>query len=207
MADLRVVGTDADHVLLLDGDGGGHRVPINDVRRALNDAARAGDSRLSPREIQDRLRSGATVDQVAQAAGVSIERIRRWEGPVLAECAHALERALRARYLRPPDGSVSGPLGRLVDQRLALASLVGQWEAHRDAGGDWIVTVTHPHASASWSYDGVSLTALDPHAESLGWREPPRAVEPLRGRSKGRATLPSWESIMENTPPPNAFPT
>jgi len=207
MADLRVVGTDADHLLLLDSEGGGHRAAIDDVRRALNDAARAGDSRLSPREIQDRLRSGATVDQVAQAAGVSVERIRRWEGPVLAECAHALERALRTRYSRPPDGAVSGPLGRLVDQRLTLASVAGQWSAHRDVGGDWIVTVTHQHAAASWAYDGVTLVALDPHAEALGWREPPRAVEPLRGRVKGRSSLPSWESILENTPPPNAFPT
>ena len=208
MSDLRVVGTDADHVLLVDPESGGHRVPIDDVRRALNEAARAGESRLTPREIQDRLRAGVTVEQVAQAAGVSIERVRRWEGPVLAERAHALERALRARFSRPPDGSVSGPLGRLVEQRLAMASVVGQWDAHRDAGGDWIITITHQHASASWAFDGVTLHALDPHAEALGWREPPRAVEPLRGRgAKGRAALPTWESIMENTAPPNAFPT
>jgi hypothetical protein len=207
MSDLRVVGTDADHVLLVDSESGGHRVAINEVRRALNEAARAGDSRLTPREIQERLRAGMTVEQVAHAAAVSIERVRRWEGPVLAERAHALERALRARFSRPPDGAVSGPLGRLVEQRLALACVVGQWDAHRDVGDEWVVTITHQHASASWAFDGVTLHALDPHAEALGWREPPRAVEPLRGRTKGRASLPSWETIMENTPPPNAFPT
>jgi hypothetical protein len=208
VTDLRVVGTDAQHVLLVDADGGGHRITIDAVRDALNAAARAGTSKLTPREIQDRLRAGASAEQVATAAGVSVERIRRWETPVLAERAHALDRALATRFARPPDGAVSGPLGRLVDQRLAMNGLLGEWDAHRGPDGDWIVTVTHDQARAQWSYNGVALVALDPHAEALGWREPPRAVDPVRERApRGRASLPSWESIMENSPPPNAFPT
>lgn len=208
MSDLRVVGTDADHLLLVDGDGGGHRVRIDGVRHALSDASRAGTSKLSPREIQDRLRAGATLEQVAQVAGVSIERVRRWEGPVLAERAHALDQAQKARYSRPPDGNVSGPLGRIVEQRLAMASILGDWDAHRAGDGEWIITVTHQHATARWAFDGVTLVGLDPHAESLGWREPPRAVDSVRSKpGKGRASLPSWENILENTPPPNAFPT
>jgi hypothetical protein len=210
MGDLRIVGTDADHLLLVDGDdvgGTGHRVGIDAVREALRQAAHAGESKLTPREIQEQLRLGVEADQVAQLAGVSVERIRRWEGPVLAERAHALERAQRTRFARPPDGAVSGPLGRLVDQRLAQAGVLASWDAYRDPNGGWIVAATHDHATARWGYDGSSLTALDPHAEALGWREPPRAIDPVRGRSRARTAIPSWEAIMENAPPPNAFPT
>lgn len=207
MADLRVVGADADHLLLVDGVGGGHRVEIDAIWAALRGAARAGESRLTPREIQDRLRAGVSVEHVAQAAAVSVERIRRWEGPVLAERAHALDRAQLARFSRSPEGAVSGPLGRLVDQRLALAGLAGEWDAHRGPEGDWVITVRHQHAEAHWSFQDGTLTAMDPHAESLGWREPPRPVESLRQRGRARPQLPSWDAIMEQSPPPNAFPT
>lgn len=208
MAELRVVGSDAEHLLLVDQDGTGHRVPLDDqLHAALRSASRAGTSTLTPREIQERLRGGATAAQVAQAAGVSVERIRRWEGPVLAERAHALDQARRTRYSRPPDGAVSGPLGPLVDQRLTNAGLRGDWDAWRGPDG-WVVSVVHDHARASWAFDGTALHALDPHAEALGWREPPRAVDPVRERSpRQRGRLPSWESILADAPPPNAFPT
>jgi DNA-binding transcriptional regulator YiaG len=214
MAVLRVVGVDADHLLLVDPDGGGHRVAIDgNLHDTLKQAAKVGQSRLSPREIQERLRSGATLEQVAEVAGVSVERVRRWEGPILAERARAIELALKTRYARPHDGAVSGPLGRLVTTHLDQLGLVGDWDARRGADGAWVVLVTHAQGQAAWRYDEGTLHALDPHAEAFGWREPPRAVDapapaPIRevGR-RGRTPLPSWESIMENAPPPNAFPT
>ena len=42
---------------------------------------------LRPREIQARIRSGATAEDVAAASGLSLEHIRRFEGPVLTERA------------------------------------------------------------------------------------------------------------------------
>jgi DNA-binding transcriptional regulator YiaG len=209
MAVLRVVGVDADHLLLVDPDGGGHRVAIDTaLHDTLRQAARVGVSRLTPREIQQRLRAGTSADQVAEAAGVSVERIRRWEGPILAERARAIELAHKTRYARPGDGAVSGPLGRLVTAHLDQFALLGEWDARRGPDGAWVVTVTHEHGEASWRHEDGTLTALDPHAEAFGWREPPRAVDPPReiGR-RGRTPLPSWETIMENAPPPNAFPT
>lgn len=231
MAVLRVVGVDADHLLLVDPEGGGHRVVIDaELHDTIRQAARVGTSRLSPKEIQERLRGGATLAQVAEAAGVSTERIRRWEGPILAERARAIEQALKTRYARPHDGAVSGPLGRLVTAHLDQLGLVGEWDARRAPDGAWFVVVTHAQGQAAWRYGGGSLSALDPHAEAFGWREPPRAVEPPRelprsrdlrpepapdapretGREsqrRGRAQLPSWDDILDNTSPPGAFPT
>lgn len=227
MAVLRVVGVDADHLLLVDPDGGGHRVVIDGaLHDTLRQASRVGTSRLSPREIQDRLRAGDTLEEVAQAAGVSAERIRRWEGPILAERARTVELAQRTRYARPHDGAVSGPLGRLVTAHLDQVGLVGDWDARRGPDGAWMVVVTHAKGQAAWRFDEGSLTALDPHAEAFGWREPPRVVEPPRElprsrdaapdtppeaprdmQRRGRAQLPSWETILDNTSPPGAFPT
>lgn len=212
MAVLRVVGIDADHLLLVDTDGGGHRVLIDStLHDYLRQSAKVGTSRLSPREIQERLRAGTPIEQVAEAAGVGVERIRRWEGPVRAERDRAVATALRTRYARPPDGAVSGPLGRVVTAHLDHHGLVGDWDAHRDPDGHWVITVTHDRGGASWRLDGGALSALDPHAEALGWREPPRAVdsvrEPVKERRPGRASVPSWDTILENSPPPNAFPT
>lgn len=215
MAVLRVVGVDADHLLLVDPEGGGHRVPIDtSLHESLRQAATVGSSRLTPREIQDRLRAGASIEQVAEAAGVSTERIRRWEGPIRAERDRAVELAQHTRYARPPDGAVSGPLGRLVTAHLDRHGLVGSWDSHRDPDGQWVVTVTHERGSASWRLVDGALSALDPQAESLGWREPPRAVESIKdapkaagGGRRSRASIPSWDTILGNSPPPNAFPT
>jgi hypothetical protein len=209
MAVLRVVGVDADHLLLVDPDGGGHRVAIDAaLHETLRQASRVGVSRLTPREIQERLRAGAAADHVAEAAGVSVERIRRWEGPILAERERAVDQAGRTRYSRAPDGAVSGPLARLVTAHLDQLGLTAEWDAHRGPDGDWVVTVRHERGEAAWRFADGSLTALDPHAEAFGFREPPRSVDAPRDISrKGRAQLPSWETIMENAPPPNAFPT
>lgn len=212
MAVLRVVGIDADHLLLLDPDGGGHRVRIDEtLHDSLQQAAKVGTSRLSPREIQERLRGGEALEQVADTAGVSVERIRRWEGPVRAERERAVEVALRTRYTRQPDGAVSGPLGRLVGAHLEHHGLTAEWQARRHPDGRWVVTVTHERGEASWRLDAGALSALDPHAESLGWREPPRAVESVRDagreRRSARAAVPSWEAILESSAPPNVFPS
>jgi DNA-binding transcriptional regulator YiaG len=213
MAVLRVVGIDADHLLLIDPDGGGHRVAIDaTLHDSLKQAAKVGTSRLTPREIQDRLRSGASLEHIAEVAGVSVERIRRWEGPVQAERNRAVDVALKTRYSRPPDGAVSGPLGRLVTAHLDHHGLVGEWDARRDPEGHGVVVVRHERGEAAWRLDDGALSALDPQAEALGWREPPRAVEAIKepsreGRRTGRTPLPSWDAILENSPPPNAFPT
>ena len=96
------------------GSGGRFSLPIDDRLRIV---ARGQFSRLAqyeievesplrPKEIQDRIRAGETAEEIADAAGVPIERVRRFEGPVLAERAYRAQEAQRAtaapaRGLRP----------------------------------------------------------------------------------------------------------
>lgn len=51
------------------------------------------ESALRPREIQARIRAGASVAQVAAAAGVSVDEIERFAHPVLLERSRATEMA------------------------------------------------------------------------------------------------------------------
>ena len=54
---------------------------------------------LSPKEIQARIRAGASVEQVATASGSDIARIRRFAHPVLLERSRAAELATAAHPL------------------------------------------------------------------------------------------------------------
>src|SRR6476659_7801322 len=135
MQELRLVAVSEDGsyaVLAVPGRGGRFSLPIDDRLRTV---ARGQFSRLAqydielesplrPKEIQDRIRAGETADEIADAAGIPIERVRRFEGPVLAERAYRAQEAQGATIRRPGD---SGP-GRRPGEVLA--------ERFRDLGAD-----------------------------------------------------------------------
>src|SRR3954468_10130732 len=72
------------------------------------------ESALTPREMQDRIRSGWTLDEGAAEAGVDLDWVRRFAAPVLAEVRQVIERARDAVYDKPRFGLSSLPLGPAV---------------------------------------------------------------------------------------------
>src|SRR5215472_16670892 len=110
MTELRVMAVtgDGDRLVLRAPDGQEFTLPIDDRLRAAvrGDRARLGqieielDSQLRPRDIQARIRAGATAEEVAEFAGLPVERVRRFEGPVLAERAFMAERAQNTQIRR-----------------------------------------------------------------------------------------------------------
>ena len=52
-------------------------------------------SSLSPRDIQARIRAGESADDVARIAGVPVDRVLRYAGPVLQERAMLAQHARR----------------------------------------------------------------------------------------------------------------
>src|SRR3954447_10969131 len=98
MQDLRLVAANerGSHLVLRSADGDKYVLSIDDRLRAAGrgDRSRVGqldaeaEGHLRPRDIQARIRAGASAEQVARAAGVSVDRVRRFEGPVLAEREH-----------------------------------------------------------------------------------------------------------------------
>ncbi|MFI7406997.1 septation protein SepH [Streptomyces sp. NPDC049541] len=197
MPELRVVAVsnDGTRLVLKAADATEYTLPIDERLRAAvrGDRPRLGqieievESHLRPRDIQARIRAGASAEEVAQLAGIPVDRVRRFEGPVLAERAFMAERARKTPVRRP--GENAGPqLGEAVQERLLLRGAekdTVQWDSWRRDDGTWEVLLVYrvagePH-SASWTYDPPRrlVQAVDEEARSLiGESEDLAAPEP-----------------------------
>src|SRR5262245_39269771 len=112
---------------------------------------------LSPRDIQARIRSGESADDVARIAGVPVDRVLRYAGPVLQERAMLAQHARRTK-LKGADRSSS--LAEVVDGRLAQHGIDAEkisWDAYRRDDGTWRIVATWPSgkatAQAIWELD------------------------------------------------------
>ncbi|BCL27174.1 septation protein SepH [Streptomyces aurantiacus] len=197
MPELRVVAVsnDGTRLVLKAADSTEYTLPIDERLRAAvrGDRPRLGqieievESHLRPRDIQARIRAGASAEEVAQHAGIPVDRVRRFEGPVLAERAFMAERARKTPVRRP--GETTGPqLGEAVQERLLLRGAdkeTVQWDSWRRDDGTWEVLLVYrvagePH-SASWTYDPPRrlVQAVDEEARSLiGESDDLAAAEP-----------------------------
>ncbi|MEW1634685.1 septation protein SepH [Streptomyces sp. NPDC093801] len=185
MPELRVVAVsnDGTRLVLKAADSTEYTLPIDERLRAAvrNDRARLNqieievESHLRPRDIQARIRAGASAEEVAQLAGIPVDRVRRFEGPVLAERAFMAERARKTPVRRP--GENTGPqLGEAVQERLTLRGADKdsvQWDSWRRDDGTWEVLLVYrvvgEPRSASWTYDPPRrlVVAVDDEARSL----------------------------------------
>ncbi|GAA5215297.1 septation protein SepH [Streptomyces thinghirensis] len=185
MPELRVVAVsnDGTRLVLKAADSTEYTLPIDERLRAAvrGDRPRLGqieievESHLRPRDIQARIRAGATAEEVAQMAGIPVDRVRRFEGPVLAERAFMAERARKTPVRRPGENS-GPPLGEAVQERLVLRGAdkdTVQWDSWRRDDGTWEVLLVYlvagePH-SASWTYDPPRrlVQAVDSEARAL----------------------------------------
>lgn len=185
MPELRVVAVsnDGTRLVLKAADSTEYTLPIDERLRAAvrNDRARLGqieievESHLRPRDIQARIRAGASAEEVAQLAGIPVDRVRRFEGPVLAERAFMAERARKTSVRRPGENS-GPPLGEAVQERLLLRGAdkdTVQWDSWRRDDGTWEVLLVYRVAgevhTASWTYDPPRrlVQAVDDEARAL----------------------------------------
>src|SRR5450432_900334 len=153
MQELRLVAVSEDGsyaVLAVPGRGGRFSLPIDDRLRTV---ARGQFSRLAqyeievenplrPKEIQDRIRAGETADEIADAAGIPIERVRRFEGPVLAEREYRAQEAQRSTVRGHTESGPGPRLGEVVLERLADADIPADalaWDSRKRTDGNWQV--------------------------------------------------------------------
>jgi len=115
---------------------------------------------LSPKDIQARIRAGATAAEIAADTGEDIDRIRRFEGPPLADREFA---AGQARKCLVRSDAAEGTLESLVGARLDERGVTiesAQWDSWRREDGRWTVLVAFPAGSAervaTWVYDPES---------------------------------------------------
>src|SRR6476661_8882107 len=155
MDDLRLVGLSPDGSrLVVEGpEGRSYSLPLDERLHAAlrGDRARLGqlqisiDSELRPREIQARIRAGQSAEEIAAAAGLPVERVSRYETPILLERTHMAQRAQEVGVRRVTD-AVTTPLGVLVRTRLEEHGVVDEsadWDSWRRDDGCWLVRLTY----------------------------------------------------------------
>src|SRR5262249_35545133 len=156
-------------VLAVPGRSARYTLPIDERLRAvaLGQTSRLAqyeievESPLRPKEIQARIRAGETAEEIADAAGIPVERVRWFEGPVLAERAYVAQQAQTASVRRAGDSSGPGPrLGSIVPERLSAAGsdpAEGQWDSRKRGDGNWQLTLTFMSGGrlhvAEWVFD------------------------------------------------------
>ena len=142
---------------------------------------------LRPKEIQSKIRAGASVEQLAEAAGVPIERVERFAHPVLLERARAAELATAAHPVLS-DGPAVLTLLETVTTALVARGLDPEstaWDAWRNEDGRWTVQLAWKagrsdnvaHFRFSPGAHGGTVTASDDSARQL---IDPEAGRPLR---------------------------
>jgi hypothetical protein len=204
MHDLRLVGVheDGEHLLLSDAEGARFLLAVDEALRAAvrRDRPHLGqlqieiEGGLRPRDVQSRIRAGATAEEVAALAGWTVEKVRRYEGPVLAEREHVADVA-REVHLRRRNGSVT--LGAEVSRRLTARGVDPdevRWDAWRVEGDPWTVVVSFPaggrERSARWHLD-LSSRSVTPGDDEARWlsEDQPEGEGPLAGARLSAVTL------------------
>ena len=143
-------------------------LPIDDRLRAV---ARGQFSRLAqyeievenplrPKEIQARIRAGETVEEIADAAGIPVDRVRWFEGPVLAERGYVAQQAQNASVRRQGDSTPGPRLGEVVAERLTELGADpedAQWDSRKHGDGSWQVQLAFRAGGrlhiAEWLFD------------------------------------------------------
>lgn len=204
MAELELEGLhpDGEHLILIGSDGQRYRLVIDDALRAavrrdrprLEQVRTAGSMR--PRDIQVRLRAGATSEEVAREADMPVENVRRYEGPVTAERTWVAE---QARLVAIGHESDAPRLGDLVVDRLAARGVAPDsltWTAIRRPGEAWELVLSFRAGDrareARWSVDlaARSVRALDDEGKWLS--------EVELGLPVGRRHLSAVRSVLHD---------
>ncbi|MCV7227620.1 septation protein SepH [Mycolicibacterium komossense] len=190
MPDLKVVGLDVDgRHILCEGDDPTqkYRLRVDDRLRAAvrGDLVRLNQTQidievksvLTPKEIQARIRAGASVEQLAQQADADISRIERFAHPVLLERSRAAELATAAHPVLA-DGPAVLTLLEAVTSALISRGLnpdVLNWDAWRNEDSRWTVQLAWKagksdnlaHFRFTPGAHGGTVTAADEAATEL----------------------------------------
>lgn len=132
---------------------------------------------LRPRDIQARIRAGASVQELADASGVDVSKIERFANPVLLERQRAAEMATAAHPVL-----ANGPALETLKETIAaalssrgLSSQDTEWDAWRNDDGRWTIQVSWQagmsenvaHFRFTPGAHGGTVTAIDECASEL----------------------------------------
>ncbi len=224
MRQLHVVAVTSDgKSLLLAGAAKGaratHKVAIDKRLHAAlagelyaeqtNGAGPRQESALTPREMQARMRAGETVEEVAAAAGVPVDRVERYFGPVESERRQVIDAAQTVTMERPRCGASARTLGDSVIANLAFVSGLKPetvaWSTRRRQDGCWVVrlefTARGRRRLAEWEWEPHerAATPIDTLAASLGYIEPRSRARARTAKAAARKTTSARKATTRAT--------
>ena len=168
------------------------------------------ESALRPRDIQARIRSGESPEDVAAAAQTSVEAIMGFATPVLAERAHVASTALKASVRRRSGESSSagrtlGEAAELFFSDHGLHEEDVEWDAWRRPDARWALVAAYAvggrPCTAEFTHDlpGRYVVAENDEARILtGEISEPESRQPAGGRtapSRRLSSVPSQDEL------------
>lgn len=164
MRELNPVGREDNTLLLVSEDGERFTVTVDDtLLRTLKEHRLPDGSgeELSPRQIQDAIRSGESISAIAERSGTGLSLIERFAHPVLEELQHMVDLAKSIRVELPADRFnevEKKPFGEVVSEKLIAGGATEiSWAAKRGENSVWEVSVNFnaggSEGSATWSFD------------------------------------------------------
>jgi hypothetical protein len=206
MQELRLVAVSEDGsyaILAVPGRSGRFLLPIDDRLRTV---AKGQFSRLAqyeievenplrPKEIQDRIRAGETADQIAEAAGIPPDKIRRFEGPILAERQYQAQQAQRATIRGHGDSGPGPRLGEVVAERLnslGASAEHSEWDSRKRSDGNWQIhlqfVIGGRAGTAEWIYDPRRRHVIPDGDHAVQLCLPQAEWAAIQAAERGRAT-------------------
>ena len=175
MADLRITGVSISHLELEAPDGSKHSLEITeDLLKSLKarKPADAGKA-LTPREIQEQIRHGKTIEQLLIENPADEDAVRKYGAPIISELNHVVNLARNVRLNLATDRFADPAhieFGLVMDDRLATnGAKVLSWNSKKSTDGQWLVMVNYEHSSANssaiWSFN-AKLLLLTPENQS-----------------------------------------
>lgn len=199
------ISRDHSHLVVIDGDGNEYTIPLGQQlqtqpsqthpsqtqnsptqhtqtshsEQKVETPMTSGptESALRPRDIQQRIRAGESVEHVADVAGTSVDRVMVYASPVLAEREHIASTALTASVRRRASDpeTTERTLGVSTELRLREAGLDPEtaitWDAWRRADGKWALVATYDHGRerrAEFTFD-VRGRFVVPDSDEARW--------------------------------------
>ena len=180
MRELNPIGRDQDTLLLVSTDGERFSLHVDEaLLKTLKDKklSDAPGVELTPRQIQDAIRAGKTITELAESSGSSLTFIERFAHPVIEELGHMIDLAKSIRIEMPADRFnevTKKTFGEIVEGKLHSSGAKAiTWSAKRGENSVWEISVGFETdgnlGGATWTFDprNYLLTPETGTAQSL----------------------------------------
>jgi hypothetical protein len=210
MKDIRFLGSDGDFLLLEDADGQRFRLLLDDsIRRAIrNDSPQMLDQpKLTPREIQEEIRVGRSIEEIVQASGAAVDYVMKFAQPVLDELNHAVLNALTVRLEVPGDrftNPTTREFGEIIKARLAASGAgIEKWSAMKAPEQGFFIYCEFElegiQKKATWLYDPKRLALIPENETAISLSSNDRIATPVPKLRPVQATASDFTPALADT--------